>query len=454
MNKFSKILASALLVGVLSSGMAIAEEKLDGAELFKKKTCASCHGKTANEAILEYPNLAGQDKKYTFSQMKDIASGKRVGSEDETGNPKTEGMKGVMHLVNNKELKAIAKWLSEQESFAAASTSSEEDIKGGKKLYKKFGCASCHGKKGDKPRKGYPFIAGQKSEYLAAQMLDIRDKIRQNAQSKTMIPFIKKASDEDIKAMADYLEWVGRDEEASAQAVKDEAAKAENPSETKEAASGDDSGKVAGWNEGGGEQDEAENLTPDRANGIEVYEVCSACHMLEGWGFKDGTFPQLAGQHKSVLIKQLADIRGKNRDNPTMYPFALPSEIGGPQSMADVTAYIASLPMNPENGVGEGNNLELGEKLYKDNCVKCHGENGEGIPEKYYPLIQAQHYAYLLRQFEWIRDGKRRNANPDMVKQINSFSDEDMKAVVDYVSRMKPPADKLAEPGWQNPDYD
>ena len=212
-------------------------------------------------------------------------------------------------------------------------------------------------------------------------------------------------------------------------------------------------GPVA-WNQAGGEKDEAMHLTPNHKDGIEVFEVCSACHMPEGWGLPDGTFPQLAGQHRTVLIKQLADIRALNRDNPTMYPFALPSEIGGAQSVADVAEYISKLPMNPENGRGPGDNLALGEKLYKENCVRCHGPNGEGNAEKYYPLIQGQHYNYLLRQFEWIRDGKRRNANPDMVKQINAFTDADMKAVVDFVSRQTPPKEKLGVPGWENPDFD
>jgi cytochrome c553 len=211
--------------------------------------------------------------------------------------------------------------------------------------------------------------------------------------------------------------------------------------------------KAAGWNEGGGEQDEALHLTPDLENGIEVYEVCAACHLYEGWGQPDGTFPQLAGQHRKVIIKQLADIRALNRDNPTMYPFALPESIGGAQSIADVAEYIATLPMNPEPGRGPGTDLEHGAQLYKVNCVRCHGEHGEGIAEKYYPRIQGQHYNYLMRQFEWIRDGKRRNANPDMVKQIQEFSNKDMAAVLDYVSRQQPPADKLGVVGWENPDY-
>ena len=52
------------------------------------------------------------------------------------------------------------------------------------------------------------------------------------------------------------------------------------------------------WNAEGGEKTKAMTLTPDRENGIEVYEVCSACHLLEGWGTPNGTFPQIAGQHR------------------------------------------------------------------------------------------------------------------------------------------------------------
>jgi len=207
------------------------------------------------------------------------------------------------------------------------------------------------------------------------------------------------------------------------------------------------------WNAGGGEEDEALSLKPDLKNGRDVYEVCSACHQMEGWGLVDGTFPQLAGQHYRVIIKQLSDIRAGNRDNPTMYPFALPSQIGGSQALADVAGYIQGLKMNPEPGHGDGKDLALGKKLYDDNCTRCHGAVGEGNNDKFFPRIQGQHYAYLLRQYEWIKAGKRRNANPEMIAQIKNFSERDTRAVLDYVSRLSPPKELIAPKGWKNPDF-
>ncbi len=219
------------------------------------------------------------------------------------------------------------------------------------------------------------------------------------------------------------------------------------------------SASALAWNEGGGEKDDVLLLTPDLENGRDVYEVCSACHLPEGWGLPDGTFPQLAGQHGAVLVKQLADIRALNRDNPTMYPFALPESIGDAQALADVVGYIESLPMNPKWGKGPSGpgtpEYAHGEQLYKDNCVKCHGPSGMGDAEKFYPRIDGQHYAYMLRQFQWIRDGKRRNANPDMVAQIKGFSDKDMEDVISYVSWQPVPEEDLAKSAdWTNPDFD
>lgn len=191
------------------------------------------------------------------------------------------------------------------------------------------------------------------------------------------------------------------------------------------------------WNEMMGEKAAALDKIPNLENGEEAFEVCSACHLPSGAGRPDGTFPQLAGQHRTVVIKQIADIREGRRDNPIMYPFA--KTLTDSQELADVAAYIQTLPIPRNNGKGPGTNLERGAKLYADNCVKCHGNHGEGNAAKFYPVLAGQHYKYLLRQIHDIAEGRRRNANPDMVKIVKGFPDEDLQVVVDYMSRLEWP---------------
>jgi cytochrome c553 len=201
------------------------------------------------------------------------------------------------------------------------------------------------------------------------------------------------------------------------------------------------------------EYDQIMALEPDLDSGREAYLTCTVCHGPEGWGTVDGNYPQIAGQLRTVIIKQMADIRAGNRDNPLMFPFSLPTNLGGPQQIANVAAYVAQLPMTPHNGVGPGNDLKLGEQLFQDHCIKCHGKSGEGKPEEHIPAIAGQHYNYLLRQFELIRTSRRRNADPKMVKQIRGFSPREESAVLDFTARLRPPSEKLATEGWTNPDF-
>lgn len=201
------------------------------------------------------------------------------------------------------------------------------------------------------------------------------------------------------------------------------------------------------------EIEEALALTPDTARGLEVYRECAACHMPEGWALAHGGMPQIAGQHRSVVIKQLADIRLGNRANATMAPYAAVETIGSAQAIADVAGYIDSLEINVALAKGSGEDLELGERLYNENCALCHGQTGEGNAETFTPRIHAQNFNYLLRQFNAIRDGSRLNANPEMVAQIQGFEDREIQAVLDYVSRLAPPAEFQAPPDWKNPDF-
>lgn len=195
------------------------------------------------------------------------------------------------------------------------------------------------------------------------------------------------------------------------------------------------------WAKMEGEFKEALAKKGDPKRGEEGYEVCGACHLPSGAGRPDGTFPQLAGQHSTVLIKQMADIRMGLRDNPIMYPFA--ATLTDPQELADVAAYIQTLCIPMEHGKYEGpdaaQRVAQGKELYEKQCLECHGKNGEGKADKFYPVIAGQHYKYLLRQMTEIRDGKRRNANPDMVKVITKYNDEQLVAISAYQASLTMP---------------
>ena len=195
------------------------------------------------------------------------------------------------------------------------------------------------------------------------------------------------------------------------------------------------------WNAQDGEYLEALKHTGDIENGEEAYEICGACHLPSGAGRPDGTFPQLAGQHTTVLIKQMADIRAGIRDNPTMYPFAI--SLIDPQELADVAAFIENLCIPLEHGKYEGADAAIqiskGKELYQKECLECHGKNGEGNKELFYPVIAGQHYEYLLRQMTEIRDGHRRNANPDMVKVIKPYTDDQLVAISAYQASLAMP---------------
>ncbi len=194
-------------------------------------------------------------------------------------------------------------------------------------------------------------------------------------------------------------------------------------------------------------------LAADPAGGLEVYRGCAACHEPEGWGKQNGTVPQIAGQHRSVIIRQLADFRSGHRESVVMAPYSSVEAIGGTQAVADVAAYIASLEISVDNGKGPGDALALGEQLYGENCADCHGPNASGSDDGVIPRLQAQHFRYLKRQFEWIQSGNRHNADPEMAIQIEHLEMPQYLAILDYVSRLQPEAELQAPEGWKNPDF-
>ena len=176
-------------------------------------------------------------------------------------------------------------------------------------------------------------------------------------------------------------------------------------------------------------------LQGDARRGADAYVICQGCHRRDAAGRADGSYPRLAGQHASVLVKQLADIRSGRRGNPKMLPFADHQALSV-EDLADIAAFLQQLPAPGAWGQGGGTDLAQGRALYERDCASCHGATGEGVAAKFIPRIAGQHYRYLQREVRMIRSGERRNAAPDMAKAIAGYSEDEIAAVADYASRL------------------
>jgi cytochrome c553 len=198
------------------------------------------------------------------------------------------------------------------------------------------------------------------------------------------------------------------------------------------------------WNQASPELTKALDTKGDPERGANAFVPCQGCHRSNAMGKTSGAYPRLAGQHATVLLKQMVDIRTGRRNNPKMEPY-IEDHLADPANMADIAAYLSGLPI-VEDGVGRGTGsaktIQAGKAIYDRDCTQCHGNNGEGDAQKFYPMVAAQHYRYLLREMHYIRDGDRGNSNPDMVKVIKPYHEADLEALADYMSSMSPPAKK------------
>jgi cytochrome c len=81
-----------------------------------------------------------------------------------------------------------------------------------------------------------------------------------------------------------------------------------------------------------------------------------------------------------------------------------------------------------------------GAKLYAEKtCGACHGANGAKTLMPDYPKIAGQNAKYLEKQMLDIKTGARANGNSAAMKGVMPLvSDEQIKVLADYISKLKP----------------
>jgi cytochrome c553 len=186
---------------------------------------------------------------------------------------------------------------------------------------------------------------------------------------------------------------------------------------------------------------------PDPAKGSTLYAngdtarnipACVTCHGAGGNSTMAAN-PKLAGQDQRYLYKQLVDFTMPGRVHPIMTPY---SKALSDADKRDLSAFLATQPEQP-GAAKNKDTVELGRKIWRGGiadkgvaaCASCHGATGAGIPIQY-PRLAGQQQEYTLAQLVAFRDNKRSNSVP-MTTLAKRLSDDEMKAVADYIAGVK-----------------
>jgi cytochrome c553 len=185
---------------------------------------------------------------------------------------------------------------------------------------------------------------------------------------------------------------------------------------------------------------QAVELEPNLVHGAELFATCAACHEKDGCGTDDGSVPAIAGQHVSVLVKQMVDFRNDRRWDASMQDIVARHRMAGPQDLLDVASYTEGLPRWPplEGGTGDGKAMQRGAIMYFRYCESCHGPLGQGELRRMRPRLAGQHYEYMLRELEETAAGERPGMDAEHVRLIRGLSAEERRGVADYLSRLSP----------------
>ena len=173
----------------------------------KAATCVACHGVDGNSALPTFPKLSGLGHKYLLKQMQDIRDGRRP----------VALMAGQVDNMTDQDLSDIAAFYDAQPRTGG--TADPDKVSLGRKVYlggiaerQVPACSGCHSPTGNgNGPAGYPALAGQHADYVAAQLKMFRKGYEDPAgrtnggEAKIMRTTAFRMSDMEIEAVASYI---------------------------------------------------------------------------------------------------------------------------------------------------------------------------------------------------------------------------------------------------------
>lgn len=170
---------------------ALAQDIEAGKE--KAQICASCHGVDGNAVLPIYPNLAGQNWRYLYIQLKDFKEGRRNNNT----------MSPLAQMLSREDMINIANYFAAQPVKANPFVPDPAKITLGKAKADETLCAMCH--LGEfKGQNEIPRVAGQQYDYVMEQLRNFKSRMRNN-DAGNMTSVAQTLSEADMENLAHYI---------------------------------------------------------------------------------------------------------------------------------------------------------------------------------------------------------------------------------------------------------
>lgn len=205
---FGGVLAGAVMSLGAGSAFAAFEGGDPAAGEAKSALCAGCHGGDGNSPAADFPRLAGQYAGYIVKQVRDFQNGVRANNDTMAGMAAT--------VASVEDAKDIAAYFASKKMAKDPLIPVNADLaKKGEKLFNEgnmksgvYGCVNCHGDRGKGKAANitqFPRIGGQHRDYIIKQLNDFRAGTRKNDPGGMMADIAKKLSEDEVKAVSEYL---------------------------------------------------------------------------------------------------------------------------------------------------------------------------------------------------------------------------------------------------------
>lgn len=173
-----------------------------------QQVCSNCHGLAGASISPIFPNLAGQTREYTTSQLKGFKSHGRL---DPAG---FEYMWGISRSLTDEQIAGLADYYAAQAPVRQPLESDASRVPAGKAIFTTgiptknvTPCFACHGEAA-LGKETFPRLAGQHADYVVKQLV-VFQRTDERPEGSIMKTVAHELTQDDIQNVAAYVQSLG-----------------------------------------------------------------------------------------------------------------------------------------------------------------------------------------------------------------------------------------------------